>query len=232
MAAWPDPAACSAAAAPAMARRTTGVTMPSLSPLSTLTMPPTRSGTVRVAHDQPPQSRIGRGQRRPDEQGQPRRRGRRPARRRAPSPAHGHRERHGEQPDEHGGVRAELAQAHLRRVGEQHPHQGDLGEHLERLGLDVRVQLRHLRQCEPDGDEDDRCGQVGALEPGRERSPAEERRRHEQHGHHACRQGPAVARALPGILRVVLPAVAPLIAGRPPAATGSPAIGSRAGRRR
>ena len=182
------------------------MTMPSFRPLSTLTMRRTRAGTrgspmiaapsaASVGASAAPTNSASQTPRPADQPG-----GQRPAEH------HGHRERGAQQPAVDAGVRAQLGQPHLRRVGEEHPDQGDLGEDLERLRLDVRLQRCQLRQGEADGDEDDRRRQVGALQPRGERSPAEERPGEQEYGQHFCWPPPVVpvpraVRLIPTIVR-------------------------------
>ena len=188
----PGPAPCaepSAAAAPAIATRTTGVTMPSLRPLSTVIEPAHPGRDRGIGHEGAPSAASVGASAAPTSSASQTPSPPASAGGQAPSPAStvsGSAE--AEQPHVDGAVRAQVVQRHPGGVGEQHPHQGDLGEELQDLGLDLRVQRGHVRQHDAHGDEDDRRGEVRALQSCRERAPAEERARQQEHGHHGGRR--------------------------------------------
>jgi hypothetical protein len=68
---------------------------------------------------------------------------------------------HAEQACVQSGVGAQLPQPHPGGVGEQHPHQRDVGQQLDDLVRDLRIyDLCSLRQQEADADEHDGRAQV------------------------------------------------------------------------
>jgi len=72
------------------------------------------------------------------------------------------------------GVLAHLTERDACRVGEQHPHQRELDEGLQRLCQRRGIDEARGGEQPTDGDEDARRGQVRALETAREDAPQEQ----------------------------------------------------------
>jgi len=181
-----------------MATVTTGVAMPSLSPLSTFRTRRTRSG--RVGHHRRAErgvrgcERSAHQQRDPDAHaGEQRRRQQRPG-------GDGERQPHREQAGVETQVGAQVWQPNPGRIGEQNPDQGDLGDDLDGLVRELRLDdVGHLGEDEPYGDEHDRRAEVGTSEPRREKPPGENKQGDQRDGHRihfaSLPTGPDLARA-------------------------------------
>ena len=90
--------------------------------------------------------------------------------------------------------------SHASGVREQHPDQGDLGEELDGLGLHLGGDRRRGVQEQTGTHEHDGSGQLGLLQPPRQRPPGEHRRRDQ--GDRACRHSSiAPGRAHRGLTR-------------------------------
>jgi hypothetical protein len=95
----------------------------------------------------------------------------------------GEREPHREQPGVQPKVAAELPQSHPGGVREQNPHQGHLGEQLDKLLRHVELDdVQPLGEQQSNGDEHDGRAQVRATEPSREQTPGEDDQRDQRHG--------------------------------------------------
>jgi hypothetical protein len=85
-----------------------------------------------------------------------------------------------QQPHDPSEVVAHLTERDACSVGEQHPHQGDLDEGLQRLCHRRRIDEARGGEQPTDGDEDDRRGQVRALETTGNDAPQEQHHRDQQ----------------------------------------------------
>ena len=125
-------------AATASVKATTGVTMPSLSPLSTLSTRRSRMGMRSVVDHLGAEGGVGGRQRRSDETGQ------RPGQvvedpRRSEGPEQDREwEADPEQPCWEGMVMPELGDVHPRRIGEQQERECHLRDQMDRGSVDIR----------------------------------------------------------------------------------------------
>jgi hypothetical protein len=87
-----------------------------------------------------------------------------------------------EQPGVQARIRLQLPQPHPGRIGEQHQHQRRLCQALDQLRCrgDAQHRQRPAGQQQAGQDEDDRCGHIEPLQPGRHGSPREHQRGHDR----------------------------------------------------
>nr|BFE73269.1 hypothetical protein GCM10020092_065700 [Actinoplanes digitatis] len=136
-----------------------------------------------VGHHRGAQRRVRRRQRGADHQRQPEAQVAEEPRRQQRARRDGQRKPDRQQPGVKPGVGAEVPEPDPGGVDEQHPDEGHLGEQLDGLVRDVRVDdVHHLREQQPDGDEDDGRAQVRAAEPRREQAPAEDEQHDQRDG--------------------------------------------------
>jgi hypothetical protein len=131
-------------------------------------------GDDRVGHHGDAEGGVRRREGSADEESQPQAQLRPEPGGQRPAEQHGERQPDAEQAEVPPDIAAQLPDRQPGGIGEEHPDERDLDEHDERPRLLGTFHQAGPRECGTDGDEEDGGRQVGACEPLREHTPAEE----------------------------------------------------------
>ena len=168
-------------------KTTTGVAMPSFSPLSTLSARRSRPGDSPVVDHLHAESGVGRGERSTDEAGERPREAVEEHRGQETTEHHRQRKADGEQPRRDREVAPQLREVHPGRIREQHQGQSDLSEDVDRRGFDVNGERSPIRVPEDVARdrEHEWTGDIVTRPRTRDERPAQDQKRNDRN----CRLG-------------------------------------------